>query len=76
MTWIGVSAASLKKGDVIVDVGGSIGAVTHALYQEMPHYRYVVQDLQKSIEAGNQVNLSTANQNFISFVLVLESSRS
>ena len=63
MSWIGVSAASLKKDDVIVDVGGSIGAVTHALYQEMPQYRYVVQDLEKSIEAGKQVSISTANWN-------------
>ena len=63
MSWIGVSAASLKKDDVIVDVGGSIGAVTHALYKEMPHHRYVVQDLDKSIEAGKQVSISTANWN-------------
>jgi hypothetical protein len=63
VSWIGVSAASLMKDDVIVDVGGNIGAVTNALYQEMPHYRYVVQDLEKSIEAGKQVSMSTANWN-------------
>jgi hypothetical protein len=54
-------AASLEDGDVIVDVGGSMGSMILHLYQEMPQYRYVVQDLEKPIEAGKQVNILAAN---------------
>lgn len=36
---------SLSADEVVVDVGGSVGSVTHAILQENPHLRYVVQDL-------------------------------
>ncbi|KAJ3514444.1 hypothetical protein NLJ89_g2376 [Agrocybe chaxingu] len=44
--------ASLKKGDLVVDVGGGIGSCTLPLAQSFPHLRYVVQDRPPVIPQG------------------------
>jgi len=46
----GVGGSSLKEGEVIVDVGGSIGTVTLHLANAFPKLRFVVQDLDKQID--------------------------
>jgi len=53
-----------------------MGSMTHLLYQEMPQYRYVVQDLAKPIDGGKQVSTSTTNQEHVLLAPVLESSSS
>ncbi|KAI0045354.1 S-adenosyl-L-methionine-dependent methyltransferase [Auriscalpium vulgare] len=37
---------SLKEGSVVVDVGGSVGAVALILAKAFPHLKYVVEDLE------------------------------
>ncbi|KAJ7581450.1 S-adenosyl-L-methionine-dependent methyltransferase [Mycena floridula] len=44
--------ANLKTNDVVVDVGGSIGTATLAIWKAYPHLKFVVQDLEKQIEAA------------------------
>ncbi|KAG6910307.1 hypothetical protein DXG01_011704 [Tephrocybe rancida] len=48
----GVGLKDLKDGDVVVDVGGSVGSCTLQLYKAFPNINYVVQDLEKQIEAA------------------------
>ncbi|KAG6817821.1 hypothetical protein H0H87_003229 [Tephrocybe sp. NHM501043] len=48
----GVGADNLKDGDVVVDVGGSVGSCTLQLYKAAPNLNYVVQDLDKQIVAA------------------------
>ena len=52
---------SLEDSYVIVDVGGNMGSMVLHLYQEMPQYHYIIQDLKKPIEAGKQVNILAVN---------------
>ncbi|KAJ7599610.1 S-adenosyl-L-methionine-dependent methyltransferase, partial [Mycena floridula] len=49
----GIEAKSLKVDDVVVDVGGSIGTATQAIWKAYPHLKFVVQDLDKQIEEAN-----------------------
>ncbi|KAG6861524.1 hypothetical protein C0995_015257 [Termitomyces sp. Mi166 len=48
----GVGLKNLKDGDVVVDVGGSVGSCTLHLYKAFPNINYVVQDLEKQISAA------------------------
>ncbi|KAG5336711.1 Sterigmatocystin 8-O-methyltransferase [Termitomyces sp. J132] len=45
----GVGLRDLKDGDVVVDVGGSVGSCTLHLFRASPNINYVVQDLEKQI---------------------------
>ncbi|KAF9073215.1 S-adenosyl-L-methionine-dependent methyltransferase [Rhodocollybia butyracea] len=45
---------ALRPGDVVVDVGGNVGTVTLVLKKAFPKLRYVVQDLEKLMPAGEQ----------------------
>lgn len=47
---------SLKKGDLVVDVGGGIGSTTLRLAQAFPELRFVVQDRELNIPAGIKVS--------------------
>ena len=47
--YVGFDWKSLKPGDIVVDVGGSAGTVTHAILKENPHLRYIVQDQESVI---------------------------
>jgi 16S rRNA A1518/A1519 N6-dimethyltransferase RsmA/KsgA/DIM1 with predicted DNA glycosylase/AP lyase activity len=47
---------SLKKGDVVVDVGGGIGLLTCILAKKYPELKYIVQDLPVVIADGVKVS--------------------
>lgn len=53
---VGIGGKDLKDGDVVVDVGGSVGAATLILYEAFPNLSYVVQDLKKQIVAAEGVS--------------------
>ncbi|KAF9067896.1 S-adenosyl-L-methionine-dependent methyltransferase [Rhodocollybia butyracea] len=44
----------LKPDSVVVDVGGSVGSVTHLLVKAFPDLKYVVQDLPKVIGQAHE----------------------
>jgi hypothetical protein len=46
---------SLEKDDLVVDVGGGVGAVTLTLAKSFPHLRYVVQDRPSVVPKGVKV---------------------
>ncbi|KAF5387187.1 hypothetical protein D9615_001587 [Tricholomella constricta] len=48
----GIGCKDLKDGDVVVDVGGSVGSCVLHLFKEYPNLHYVVQDLPKQITAA------------------------
>ncbi|KAG6832062.1 hypothetical protein H0H92_005484 [Tricholoma furcatifolium] len=49
----GTGIKDLNGGDVVVDVGGSIGSCTLHLYKAFPNLNYVVQDLKNEITAAD-----------------------
>ncbi|KAG6910302.1 hypothetical protein DXG01_011699 [Tephrocybe rancida] len=51
----GINGDLLKPGDVVVDVGGSIGSVALTLYKTFPKLHYVVQDLGKQIDEAKKI---------------------
>lgn len=53
-----IGGLNLKNDDLIVDVGGNIGAVTHILYEAFQNLRYVVQDLEKPLVFAKRVGYS------------------
>ncbi|KIK53484.1 hypothetical protein GYMLUDRAFT_265005 [Collybiopsis luxurians FD-317 M1] len=50
----GIDGSTLKADDIIVDIGGSIGSATLVVKKAFPQLRYVVQDLEKQIVAGQK----------------------
>lgn len=46
---VGFDWGALKKGEIVVDVGGGIGSVTLMLAKAFPHLQFVVQDRPKVI---------------------------
>ncbi|KIK56327.1 hypothetical protein GYMLUDRAFT_230198 [Collybiopsis luxurians FD-317 M1] len=50
----GIDGNTLKSGDVVVDVGGSVGTVTLTLKKAFPNLRYVVQDLEKLMPSAKE----------------------
>ncbi|KAG6919980.1 hypothetical protein DXG01_013329 [Tephrocybe rancida] len=46
---IAIDCKNLQDSDVVVDVGGSVGAAVLSLWKLYPNLRYVVQDLEKQI---------------------------
>lgn len=61
---IGVDGDVLEPDDVVVDVGGSVGSVTLTLLRAFPKLRYVVQDLERQIAAGERV-VSLSSSEFL-----------
>jgi hypothetical protein len=57
---VGFEWSLLKKGDVVVDVGGGIGSITCILAKKYPELRYVVQDLPATVADGVEVSPRTA----------------
>ena len=47
---LGYDWRSLKEGSIVVDVGGSVGAVSRTILEENTHLRFVVQDLKSVVE--------------------------
>jgi hypothetical protein len=69
----GIRGEALRPDDVVVDVGGNVGTVTLVLKKAFPQLRYVVQDLEKLMPAGEQVcALSTTISPLVNIFTVLE----
>ncbi|KAG6815873.1 hypothetical protein H0H87_010616 [Tephrocybe sp. NHM501043] len=49
-----IGCKDLQDNDVIVDVGGSVGAAVLSLWKPYPNLRYVVQDLEKQIVVAEE----------------------
>ncbi|KAF5384278.1 hypothetical protein D9615_003359 [Tricholomella constricta] len=49
-----IGCEHLQDNDVVVDVGGSVGAAVLHLYKPYPKLRYVVQDLEKQIVVAKE----------------------
>ncbi|RDB21483.1 4-O-methyltransferase 1 [Hypsizygus marmoreus] len=48
----GIGGKDLQEGDVVVDVGGSVGSAVLPMYKAFPHLKFVVQDLAKQVIAA------------------------
>lgn len=56
---IGYDWKSLKKGDLVVDVGGGIGSTAIHLAKAYPDLRFVIQDRASVVPDGIKVCFST-----------------
>jgi tRNA G46 methylase TrmB len=56
----GFDWASLKKGDLVVDVGGGVGSSTLVLAKQYPDLKFVVQDLPQTIKDAETVSTSSS----------------
>jgi hypothetical protein len=56
---LGYDWESLKKGEVVVDVGGGIGSTTIHLARAYPDLRYVIQDRPSVVPEGIKVCFTT-----------------
>jgi hypothetical protein len=51
----GIDGNARQPNDIVVDVGGNVGAAVLLLKSAYPHLRYVVQDLGKPITEAEKV---------------------